>query len=128
MACAIPTEEQRIGGDGLIYAGENRILRWRIRDKPLDQGGVLLDIAGWNTVFTVKRSDYATAYVIQETGTIIGTFNADETLNTQYVEVELDASQMDIDAPREYRYSLKRTDAGFEDVLRTGPFEVQLAA
>lgn len=120
--CPIPAQEERIGGEGLLYAREHRRFRWRIRDI----NGVLVDIAGWNTQFVVRLNERATVALIAKAGTIIGAYNATEASNTQYVEVEVDAEDMDL-APMEYRYSLKRTDAGFEDILRVGPFEVEWA-
>ena len=123
MACAIPTHEERIGGDGLLYARENRVFRWRIRDA----AGVLVNIDGWTTRFIVKINERTVADVINVAGTVIGAYNATEASNTQYVEVELTASNTNIPAPKEYRYALWRTDAGFEDVLRAGPFQIELA-
>lgn len=121
--CPIPAQDERIGGHGLLYAREHRRLWWRIY--AID-GTTLVNLDGWNTLFVVKLTERSTSTVISKAGTIIGTYNADPTLNTQYVQVELTASDMNI-APKEYRYSLKRTDSGFEDVLRVGPFEVEWA-
>ena len=121
--CALPTHEEQIGGNGLLYARENRILRWRIRDAD----GVLVNVDGWTTHFVVSTTERATMPTIDVAGTIVGVYNSVEASNTQYVEVELTADHTNITAPRTYRYSLKRTDAGFEDVLRAGPFQVELA-
>src|SRR5688572_21268790 len=110
MACAIPVHEERVGGSGTIYKGEDRILRWRIRDA----SEVLVNIDGWTTQLVVRTSERATTAVIDVAGTVVGAYNILEASNTQYVEVHLTADDMDIPAPKEYRYSLKRTDAGFE--------------
>lgn len=123
--CPIPTQEERIGGDGLLYVGEHRRFWWRIRDI----NGVLVNVDGWNTRFVVKLTERSADILIDKTGTIIGTYNASESLNTQYVQVEVTATDMalDITQPKEFRYSLKRTDAGFEDILRVGPFTVEIS-
>lgn len=120
----LPAHEEAIGGDGNLYRGEDKTLQWAIYDEP---GGVRVDVAGWTCVLVVKTREKATAETITKTATIVGTYNADESLNTQYVQVVLTDDDMDIDAPFVYRYSLKRTDAGHEDILRAGTFTVELA-
>jgi hypothetical protein len=122
-ACTVPSHEEQIGGNGLLYARENRVLRWRIRDAE----GVLVNIDGWTTQFIVSTTERATMPTIDVAGQIVGAYNPVEASNTQYVEVELTADHTNITAPRQYRYSLKRTDTGFEDILRAGPFVIELA-
>lgn len=117
--------EEQIGGEGRLYQGEDKILRWRIRDYTTN---ALVDVSGWTVVFDVRLRDNATTALITKTCTVSGSYNATESLNTQYVTAALaDTDTKTMSAPKTYRYSLKRTDTGLEDVLRAGDFVLEKA-
>lgn len=119
------THEEQIGGEGRLYQGEDKTLRWRIRDYTTD---ALVDVAGWTIVFDVRLRDSTPTAVITKTCAVVGSYNATESLNTQYVTATLlDDDTTGLTAPKKYRYSLKRTDAGLEDVLRAGDFVLEKA-
>jgi hypothetical protein len=124
-----PSWEEQIGGNGRLYKGEDKTLLWRIRDYNTN---LPVDIAAWDMYFTVKQKDKDpdSAILIEKDVDVIGAYNVVEASNTQYARVRLEDTDTQLDATtagKYYRYSLKRTEDGQEDVLRAGDFVVQLA-
>jgi hypothetical protein len=114
-----------------VFLDTDRILRYTIFQPPPDQA-VPQDVAAWSFAW-VLRAVGGAALITKTTGgfgiTITGSYNADPDVNTQRVDVQLQAtdsydSEAELAlAPGTYIYALKRTDAGQEDVLAYGTFE-----
>ncbi len=119
MAC-----EQTIGGC-LLNKGEDLTLRWEILVS--DTNLTPVNIAGWSIRFVVKARDSATTAIIDKPCTVSGTYNAVRASNTQRAVCVLTDTDLGIAAPKEYRYSLKRLNDGFEKILRKGDFLIELA-
>lgn len=88
------------------------------------------DVTGYATNFMVKRrmSDTDATALISLSGTVSGTFNAAPAVNTQKITVTLVDTDTDLEiAPGVAYWELKRTDAGFEDVLAYGTIDLRRA-
>jgi hypothetical protein len=107
-----------IGGDGGIFVGEDKSLRFEV----LDNNGIPVDIAGWGIRFLVQSQSHTV--LIDKTATITGTYNADRVVNTQLAVVTLTDDDLTID-DGVHQHSLKRTDSGSETVLVYGNYIVQ---
>lgn len=117
--------EVTIGGDGSLFIGEDKTLDHEV----LDVDGAPVDINGWTIKFTVRTSDGAAdPVVIEKTASIIGTYSAVRTSNTQRARVALTDDDTNTLTARGYRYSFKRTDDGSETVTAFGPFRPQMPA
>ncbi|MDH5244844.1 MAG: hypothetical protein OEW98_00220 [Betaproteobacteria bacterium] len=82
------------------------------------------DIAGWTLVLDIRKTDTAPTALLSATGVVSGTFDADPAVNTQVAtftlsDDDLAAATFPGDDPTR-RYSIKRTDAGFEQPVRFG--------
>lgn len=82
----------------------------------------------WRLKKTLGQPD-ASALVTKTTGgsgvVVSGTYDPNPSLNTQKVEVDIDASDTLPLSPRIAVHELKRMDAGFETVLSFGPATLQ---
>jgi hypothetical protein len=116
-------EEVKIGGDGALFAGEDKTINFEI----LDADSVPVNMSGWTVAFLVRRSDTDTETVLTASASISGSYNATRASNTQRAVVTiLDTDTQHLNAGK-YRYSLKRTDDGNETVLNYGIYEVERA-
>ena len=117
-----------IGGDGELFAGEDKLMRLF---PLLDTNGVPVDMSGWTVVFEVRRRDEsADPAVITKTCAISGTYDADPDMNEQKAIATLEDTDLPADPfgkSLTFRYSFKRTDAGFETILARGDFKPERA-
>lgn len=103
-----------VGADGLV-----ELTVYADADKTTIQ-----DVTGWTVVLDIRRKDTATTALLSKTGTVSGSFNSTPGSNTQKVSFTL--SDDDLAASTftgddfEGRYSIWRTDAGYEQPLRYG--------
>lgn len=129
--------EASIGGGGSILLGEDKTLRLEVIDADLstfdpddESTWTPKDVTGFTMVFIIRdQSSYTGTILATKSGTITGSYNAVRASNTQRVLVTIDDTDFVseaglIPAGTSY-YSLKRTDAGSETVLRFGEFIVQ---
>lgn len=113
--------------------GTNDTYRYRIVESD-DPGALAPDVSGWALSWMVKRkvSDLDAAAVMVKTSggggiTVVGTFNANPTLNAQTIHVTIDDDDADGEAPGLCTAELKRMDDGAETVLVQGPLALKLA-
>lgn len=90
-----------------------------------------LNISGWALSYMVKRNidDLDAAALLTETTAgggiaIAGSFSSTPGSNAQRATVTVEDTDTDALAPGQAFYELKRTDAGFEQVLAYGPLEL----
>ena len=130
--------EKHFTKDDDLFVGDDIALEFEVFEDDLvvdDDGayvsGTPQDVAGWALAFAVRTSDTTSAAaVLSKTTsagiTITGTFDDVHADNTQRVVVAIaDTDTYDgavLVAPKTYRYSLKRTDAGSEKTLAFGKF------
>lgn len=132
-----------------VFVGEDKDFSFEIFDQAgqteaeleaaIEAGtATMQNVAAWDFVFLVRLGDKTTgaALIDKESASsveieVTGTYNATRANNTQRVVVHLfdtDTAAADgssiLLAPKTYRYSLKRTDAGAETVLAYGDFEL----
>lgn len=113
-----------IGGDGTLFVGEDKTFELEV----LDGDGLPVDVAGWDIVFDVRKTDHAPdPALFSKTATVSGTYDAVRATNTQRASVSLTSDETDTIKARTYRYSFKRLDHGDETVLAWGDFVVQKA-
>lgn len=135
-----------------LFIGEDKALTFEIFDQAgltddeleaaIEAGtATMQDVSGWAFEFLVRLKDTTTgaALINKDSGSpteieVTGTYNATRATNTQRVVVHLfdtDTAAADgsavLLAPKTYRYSLKRTDAGAETILAYGDFELMQA-
>ena len=120
-------------GSGEIFIGEDKTLSFEILDSDDDP----VNMAGWDVLFDVRAKDNSEGTaLITKTATILGTFNADRTLNAQRAEIELTDDDLLAtvfkgsnlpSGAKTYRYSLKRMTSGQETVLARGDFSPEKA-
>jgi len=122
--------EANIGGDGSLFTGEDKTLTFQV----LSDGSVTpknepIDISAWTTIyFDIRKTDAATAAVIEKIATVVGVYNIVKALNTQRARIVLDDDDTNLLQARTYRYSLTRMDEAAETVLFFGNFVVQQAS
>lgn len=105
---------ENIGGNGELFVGEDKTIR-------LLMPGV--DIAGWNILFDVRKTDKTPdPAIFSKTATVTGTFNVD-----QLASVVLTDTEMNTVKASNYRYSFKRMDDANETVLARGNFAPEKA-
>jgi hypothetical protein len=121
-----------------VFLDTDRILRYSVY-QPAPNAAVPQDVTGWSLAW-VLRAVGGAALITKTTGgggiTITGVYDTDPDVNTQRVDVQLQASDTYNDeavpaiaiAPGTYIYALKRTDAGQEDVLAWGTFDLLACA
>lgn len=112
-----------IGGSGTLFVGEDKTFKLKL----LDVSGVPVNMNGWSVLFDVRKVDTSTTAIFSKTATIIGVYNADDTINTQRAQVILTDDEMNTVKASGYRHSWKRMDDGSETVLAWGPFTPQKA-
>lgn len=121
-------EESTIGGGGSIFVGEDKTLRFGPL-KSKDDPTVGVDMTGWNMVFDVRKKDKSPdpAILSRTDFALVGVFNVLFSSNTQRAALFLSDDLLNLFAAKQYRWSWKRTDAGFETVLGYGGFAPQKA-
>lgn len=89
------------------------------------------DVTGWATSLVVRSSDTDTSTAtLTASGSVTGVYNATPASNTQRIVVTIadtDIPQYDGATgltPGTYRYALKRTDDGSEQVIAYGNFKL----
>lgn len=109
-----------IGGSGELLVGEDKILRLELLNAAETEA---VDMTGWAISFVVREQVASTA-VLTKTATIAGAYNVSPGVNAQRATVTLSDTDLTIDSGV-YLYSWKRTDDGFEAVLRYGTMVVE---
>jgi hypothetical protein len=111
--------ESTIGGEGTLFVGEDKTLRFALPG---------VDMSGWATLFDVRKKDNSPEPAILSVNlTLIGTFNVVEISNTQRFIATLTDTQLNLFRAKQYRWSWKRMDDGSETVLAYGGFAPQKA-
>jgi len=122
--------ETTIGGEGRLFVGEDKVLRFELAATNAD-GSVstttAVDMTGWSMTFDVRKKDASSAAILTVTPVLTGTFNASRSLNTQRALVTLTDTQLNLFRAKNYRWSWKRMDDGSETVLAWGTFAPQKA-
>ena len=94
-----------------VYRGEAPVLNFTM--DPVPAGG----IAGWALVFTVaKKANSATKLITAVPSIISGPLGTMRVVST--------AAMLDL-SPGTYFFDVWRMDAGFEEVLASGPFVIE---
>lgn len=118
--------EVTIGGDGTLFVGEDKVLRFELVDSQSTPAPV--DMTGWTMLFDVRLKDTsADPAIVSKTPVLSGIFNSNRALNTQRALVTLSDDDMNLFRGKTYRHSWKRMDAGVETILMWGNFVVQKA-
>lgn len=113
-----------IGGDGKLFAGGDKTLRFEV----LDAAGVPVDVAGWTLVFDVRaRDDAPSPALLSKTPTVTGTYNAVRSVNTQRILVTLLAADTAALGAGVFRHALARLDPGSKDPVAWGNLILQKA-
>jgi hypothetical protein len=116
--------------DAHIFLGEDKILRFLV----VDVEGNPENVGDWAMTWVLRTSDKAVdpAILTKSTGgsgiTVTGTYSGTLASHTQRVLVTLLDTDTDAASgvkPKTYRYSLKRTDDGFETILAYGDFVIR---
>lgn len=126
-----------IGGNGLLFVGEDKIFSLEMVEIELDETGtpiepdensVPVNITGWDIRFDVRKTDKAPdPAIFSKSASITGTYAVTRALNTQRAVVSLSDTEMNTVKSRTYRHSWKRMDDGVETVLSRGDFVVEKA-
>ncbi len=107
--------------NGLYVGSDQSIVMTVYTDE--DQATVQ-EITGWSILLDIRKSDTAPTAKLSIAGVVSGVFNAVPATNTQVVTFTLTDTDLAAtifkgdDTP--LRYSIKRTDNGFEQPLRYG--------
>ena len=101
-------------GDGL-FIGSDAIVEYTDTD---------VDMTGWTLVLDIRKTDTSSTAKLTKTGVESGTYNATPASNTQKFRFTLSDDELaaSIFTGDDWtgRYSIKRTDAGAEAILRYG--------
>jgi hypothetical protein len=129
--------EVTIGGNGTLFVGEDKIIRFECLVPEFDSAGKPIapsattpvqDMTGWTLLFDVRKKDNAAAPAIfGKTPTLIGVFNIVRAVNTQRGIVVLTDTELNTVKQATYRHSWKRMDDNSETVLAWGDFAPQKA-
>jgi hypothetical protein len=115
---------QQIGGNGLLFVGEDKQFALEL----LDVTGIPIDMTGMTFTFDVRTRDGAPPPAIfSKVGALTGVYNAVRLTNTQRMVVALSAIEMETVKAKIYRYSWKRLNASFYEVAARGNFTVEIA-
>lgn len=115
---------QNIGGDGVLFVGEDKTFRY----ENLDGAELPVDMTGWSVLWDLRKSDNSRdPAILSKTLTISGVFNAVRASNLQRGFFTLTDTEMNTVKARTYRYSYKRMDDGSETVLARGDFAPEKA-
>ena len=106
-----------IGGDGSLFSGEDKVLRFELLEH-----GLPVNAFGYTLLFDVRSHDDSQEFVLEKQPMVVGVFHDVRALNEQRIEVVLDDDDMNLFVERTYRYSVKRMDEGGETVLFWGDF------
>lgn len=114
--------ESNITAAHRLFKGTDKRIRFHVFGQ---DGKTPLDVADKAMAFVVSKTDKGAALITKTTDDGIevdGAFDADPALNEQRVIVTLDDIDTDALKSLVYRYGLKVTDEGEEDVLAFGNF------
>lgn len=115
---------QTIGGSGMLFVGEDK----KVRLELLDLSGNPVDMAGWEMLFDVRKSDTAPdPAIFSKVPALEGAFDALRANNTQRAWIQLTDTELNTVKAKTYRFSWKRMDDGSETVLSRGPFAPEKA-
>lgn len=107
-----------IGGSGTLFVGEDKTLYFTLDE----------DMTGWGMLFDVRAKDNSPdPAILSKVPTVIGVWNATESLNTQKARVILTDDDLNLVKAKTYRWSWKRMDGDVETVLSRGPFAPEKA-
>ena len=109
--------EQNLGTTEMWFVGEDKTIPFEIYSA---DEATMEDIAGWTIIWTLRRMLEGDAVLLTKTGTVAGSYNSDQAVNTQRVSIDIDAADTLYFEPGQYHHVLKRTDAGFVTVLAYG--------
>lgn len=122
-----------IGGNGTLFVGEDKIFELELLipyangDAP-DASSVVKDMTGMTLLFDVRKKDTSNPpAIISITPTLVGTFNASRSINTQRARAVVTDTDMNLFKAGTYRHSWKRMDDGSETVLAWGDFAPEKA-
>lgn len=127
---------QTIGGNGMLFVGEDKIFKLELLQIELDSNGTPIapsasstpvDMTGWTLLFDVRVKDTSADAILSKTPTVTGTYNASRALNTQRAVVAVSDTEMNLFKQKTYRHSWKRMDDGVETVLSRGNFTPEKA-
>jgi hypothetical protein len=94
-------------------------------------GATPKDIAGWAITFDVRRHDRDSVALLTTAASIVGTYSATRSANTQRARVTLADTDLTLAvfgrAGGTYRHSWKRTTAGVEAILARGDIIIERA-
>jgi hypothetical protein len=112
-----------IGGEGTLFLGEDKTLRFEV----LDDSEAPVNVASWDLLWVVRDRPHPENEPVrlQKTVTVSGVFNSVRASNTQRAIVELTDTDTASLRNKTYAHSLKRVDDGSETVLAFGPFVVE---
>ena len=142
--------ERNYTKDDRIFIGEDKVLYYAVYDQTgLTDAELLaqiaantatpLDVSAYDLVWLLRKKDNTSdpALISKESFagiSVVGTFNASQSLNTQRVAVALEdtdtwdeGSPVVAFKPGKFRYSLKRVDPGLETVLVFGYIDFMMA-
>lgn len=110
----------------MVFIGCDRILDFEVLNSA---GNAAVDIAGFAIVFDLRDKDASTTARLTKSATITGTYNSSPGTNTQRARVTIADTDLAWTGIKEkdYRYSLKRTDDGSEDIYCFGTFHLRKA-
>jgi hypothetical protein len=109
-----------IGGNGALFAGEDKILALAAPTAP---DGTPVPLAGASVLFEVRTTDTAATALLSKAATIAGTYATTRASNTERAIVSLtDTETATLTGGTVYRHSWKRLDAGAERMLAYGFF------
>jgi hypothetical protein len=112
------TVDQPITEDKEVFVGEDKDLRWSIKD---DAGGAK-DISGWTFLFQLRLRRSSADLILGKAGSIEGS------PALGIAKVLIASTDLDDVKPGTYFYGLARTNAGAWDVVAEGEFVLRKAA
>lgn len=117
--------ETDIGGDNNdFFVGEDKGFEL---GPVVDKDGVPVDMTGWDLHFVVRKADSSPdPALFDKTAVILGTYNVDPEVNTQFARVVFTDTETEVLKAIDYRQSWKRYDNGVETVLAFGNWHPKL--
>ena len=109
-----------IGGGSTLFMGTDKRIEFNLKDA----SGAPVDATGFTLLFVVKRTVNTATVILSKSVSVVGLFTP--TSNVQRLVLQLDDTELIFNAGT-YQYSLKRLDAGAEEILAEGNFIVQKA-
>jgi phenylpyruvate tautomerase PptA (4-oxalocrotonate tautomerase family) len=120
--------EQHLGATDDWFIGEDKTIPFEIYSS---DEATMQNITGWALAFYIRQRDGSDKKLLTKTTvsgiTIAGSYNADQSTNTQRATVSIDDTDTDHWQPGGYSYALWRTDASNETVLAYGTLHLKKA-